>query len=98
MARQILSQTVCREIGGVPDYFPQVSIGIAKISGIAPIECVLSRLDDFSSGACGLIHYFVNFFPAHNIVSDRESGGADRCLGHAAIVGDVVLGPDSEFQ
>ena len=84
--------------GWIPNHFPQMPIGIAEVARIAAVERLLRLLDDLGAGAAGLRHHCVDLLAAGDIVADGERRGADRRLGKAGVVRDVVLRPDSELH
>src|SRR5690349_20605292 len=60
---------------GIPNDFPEVTIWVLEITGVATKKRVLCRLYDRGARASGLLHDVVHFFFAAQIMSECDFCG-----------------------
>jgi len=82
----------------IPDNFPQVTIGISKVTGIATIECRLRVSDDFGTSPTRRLNDLIDLATIQNIVSYCEGSRGYRLLRQPRVVGNIILRPDRELQ
>src|SRR5690606_5931693 len=82
----------------VPRHLPQVSVRILEVTCVPAPESLFRGFDDRCARVPRLLHDRVDLCLRLDIVSQGEVRGARRRSGDAAVVGEVIAMPESEFQ
>lgn len=56
----------------VPHDLPKVTIGVAKVSGVATPERLLGRFDDLGAGRTSCFHHAIDLGTSVHVVSEAE--------------------------
>src|SRR5690606_911500 len=82
----------------VPRHLPQVSVRVLEVTCVPAPEGLFRGFDDLSASFSRLQHYRVDLRLRLHVVSQGKVRGARRRSGDAAVVGEVIAMPESEFQ
>ena len=83
---------------GIPDYLPQMLVGILEVASISTPERLMGWFDDDSTGFTRLIHGRINFLPRCDVMPQRELGGADTSHRKSRIMCNALARPNRELQ
>ena len=79
-------------------HFPQVTVRILEVAGVAAIERRLRSLDDLRPRLLRLPHDRVDFLPGGDVVADGELERAGCLQGQAAVRGEALAWPQGQLQ
>src|SRR5687767_1357037 len=82
----------------VPRHFPDVTVRILKVAGVASPEGVACVLDDTSACAGCLLHQSVNLLARAHVVSERHICGATRLAWQPGVAGNARPRPERENE
>src|SRR5215207_3275583 len=83
---------------GVPDDFPDMTVRISEIAGVATEESVAGGVSDGCSGPCCLSHDVVDFRFGTDIVRQGDSAGLDLGKRNVGLHGERSLWPKRQNQ
>ena len=82
----------------VPCHFPQVPVGILKVTRVTSPEGILRRFDDDRTRFPCLLHDVIDLGPGRNVMSKSEIGGTRLARGKAGIMRETFARPDGKLE